>query len=81
MASVAGDHPGQRDLAPPWMEGRWSDRAARLVVALGTSNRNIALALLMAIQSFHGDGDSCRRRRPRASAHRPWATARDVVAF
>jgi BASS family bile acid:Na+ symporter len=31
-----------------------SDRAARRVVALGTSNRNIALALLMAIQSFHG---------------------------
>src|SRR5436190_1028482 len=30
-----------------------SDRAARRVVALGTSNRNIALALLMAIQSFH----------------------------
>jgi bile acid:Na+ symporter, BASS family len=30
------------------------DRAARRVVALGTSNRNIALALLIAIQSFHG---------------------------
>jgi BASS family bile acid:Na+ symporter len=30
------------------------DRGARQVVALGTSNRNIALALLIAIQSFHG---------------------------
>ena len=30
------------------------DRGARRVVALGTSNRNIALALLIAIQSFHG---------------------------
>lgn len=29
-------------------------RATRQVVALGTSNRNIALALLVAIQSFHG---------------------------
>lgn len=29
-------------------------RGARQVVALGTSNRNIALALLMAVQSFHG---------------------------
>jgi BASS family bile acid:Na+ symporter len=29
-------------------------RARRQVVALGTSNRNIALALLLAIQSFHG---------------------------
>ena len=30
------------------------DRGTRQVVALGTSNRNIALALLVAIQSFHG---------------------------
>jgi bile acid:Na+ symporter, BASS family len=30
------------------------DRGARQVVALGASNRNIALALLMAIQSFRG---------------------------
>jgi BASS family bile acid:Na+ symporter len=30
------------------------DRCARRVVALGTSNRNIALALLVAIQSFAG---------------------------
>jgi bile acid:Na+ symporter, BASS family len=30
------------------------DRGARQVVALGISNRNIALALLVAIQSFHG---------------------------
>jgi BASS family bile acid:Na+ symporter len=30
------------------------DRGARQVVALGTSNRNIALALLVAIQSFPG---------------------------
>jgi bile acid:Na+ symporter, BASS family len=29
-------------------------RGARRVVALGTSNRNIALALLVAIQSFPG---------------------------
>jgi BASS family bile acid:Na+ symporter len=29
-------------------------RGVRQVVALGTSNRNIALALLMAIQNFHG---------------------------
>jgi BASS family bile acid:Na+ symporter len=31
-----------------------ADRGARQVTALGTSNRNIALALLVAIQSFHG---------------------------
>ncbi len=31
-----------------------TDRRSRQVVALGTSNRNIALALLVAIQSFHG---------------------------
>jgi bile acid:Na+ symporter, BASS family len=30
------------------------DRGSRQVVALGTSNRNIALALLVAIDSFHG---------------------------
>ena len=30
------------------------NRGARQVVALGTSNRNIALALLVAIQNFHG---------------------------
>ncbi|MCP4284008.1 MAG: bile acid transporter, partial [Gammaproteobacteria bacterium] len=30
------------------------ERAARRVVALGTSNRNIALALLLAIDSFAG---------------------------
>lgn len=30
------------------------NRASRQAVALGTSNRNIALALLIAIQSFHG---------------------------
>lgn len=30
------------------------DRGTRQVVALGTSNRNIALALLVSIQSFHG---------------------------
>ncbi|MCP4408848.1 MAG: bile acid transporter [Gammaproteobacteria bacterium] len=33
-----------------------SERAARRVVALGTSNRNIALALLLAIDSFAGTG-------------------------
>ncbi len=32
------------------------ERNSRRVVALGTSNRNIALALLVAIQSFHGTG-------------------------
>ena len=32
------------------------ERGARQVVAIGTSNRNIALALLIAIQSFHGTG-------------------------
>jgi BASS family bile acid:Na+ symporter len=31
-----------------------SERASRRVVALGTSNRNIALALLLAIESFPG---------------------------
>lgn len=36
-----------------WMIGG-PDRARRQVVALGTSNRNIALALLVAIQSFQG---------------------------
>ena len=30
------------------------ERGSRQVVALGTSNRNIALALLVAVQSFHG---------------------------
>jgi len=30
------------------------DSGSRQVVALGTSNRNIALALLVAVQSFHG---------------------------
>ena len=30
------------------------ERGSRRVVALGTSNRNIALALLVAVQSFHG---------------------------
>jgi BASS family bile acid:Na+ symporter len=30
------------------------NRGSRQVVALGTANRNIALALLIAIQSFHG---------------------------
>lgn len=32
------------------------ERASRRVVALGTSNRNIALALLLAIESFAGTG-------------------------
>jgi bile acid:Na+ symporter, BASS family len=32
------------------------ERAGRRVVALGTSNRNIALALLLAIESFPGTG-------------------------
>mgnify|MGYP003693715317 CR=1 FL=1 len=36
-----------------WMIGG-PDRARRQVVALGTSNRNIALALLVAIESFQG---------------------------
>jgi BASS family bile acid:Na+ symporter len=31
-----------------------SDRGARQVIGLGTSNRNIALALLMALQAFAG---------------------------
>ena len=31
-----------------------SDRGARQVIGLGTSNRNIALALLMALQAFGG---------------------------
>ena len=31
-----------------------SDRGARRVIGLGTSNRNIALALLMALQAFGG---------------------------
>jgi bile acid:Na+ symporter, BASS family len=31
-----------------------TDRTSRQVVALGTSNRNIAFALLVAIESFHG---------------------------
>jgi BASS family bile acid:Na+ symporter len=30
------------------------ERGSRQVLALGTSNRNIALALLVAVQSFHG---------------------------
>ena len=30
------------------------ERGARQVVAMGTSNRNIALALLVALQSFAG---------------------------
>lgn len=37
-------------LAGYWVGGK--ERAARLVVALGTSNRNIALAVLVAISSF-----------------------------
>ncbi len=41
-------------LALGWMLGG-PDKAARLVIGLGTSNRNIALALLIALQSF---GDS-----------------------
>jgi BASS family bile acid:Na+ symporter len=36
-----------------WMLGG-KDRPARQVIALGTANRNIALALLVAIQSFPG---------------------------
>jgi BASS family bile acid:Na+ symporter len=36
-----------------WLVGG-PDRRSRRVVALGTSNRNIALALLVAIGSFHG---------------------------
>jgi BASS family bile acid:Na+ symporter len=36
-----------------WLIGG-PERRVRQVVALGTSNRNIALALLVAIQSFHG---------------------------
>lgn len=40
-------------LALGWMLGG-SIRSARQVVALGTSNRNIALALLVAFQSFSG---------------------------
>ena len=36
-----------------WMVGG-PDRSSRQVVALGTSNRNIALALLIAVQSFPG---------------------------
>lgn len=40
-------------LALGWALGG-PDRGARRVVALGTSNRNIALALLMALQSFGG---------------------------
>ena len=32
------------------------DKASRRVVALGTSNRNIALALLLAVESFPGTG-------------------------
>jgi BASS family bile acid:Na+ symporter len=40
-------------LALGWMLGGPA-RGARRVVALGTSNRNIALALLVAIQSFPG---------------------------
>jgi len=36
-----------------WLVGG-PERRARQVVAFGTSNRNIALALLVAIQSFHG---------------------------
>jgi BASS family bile acid:Na+ symporter len=38
-------------LALGWAVGG-PDRAARLVIGLGTSNRNIALALLIALQSF-----------------------------
>ncbi len=41
-------------LALGWALGG-PDKAARLVIGLGTSNRNIALALLIALQSF---GDS-----------------------
>ena len=36
-----------------WLVGG-PDRGSRRVVAMGTSNRNIALALLVAIESFHG---------------------------
>ena len=36
-----------------WLLGG-STPGTRRVVALGTSNRNIALALLVAVQSFHG---------------------------
>jgi len=43
----------EASLALGWMIGG-PERAARLVVGLGTSNRNIALALLVAIQSFAG---------------------------
>ena len=37
-----------------WKVGGTCIRRSRQVVALGTSNRNIALALPAAIQSFHG---------------------------
>jgi len=37
-----------------WLGGK--ERAGRRVVALGTCNRNIALALLLAIESFAGTG-------------------------
>jgi BASS family bile acid:Na+ symporter len=40
-------------LALGWAMGG-PDRNARRVVSLGTSNRNIALALLMSLQSFAG---------------------------
>jgi len=39
-------------LAGYWMGGK--EKASRLVIALGTSNRNIALAVLVAISSFPG---------------------------
>src|SRR5205809_1332599 len=81
LASVAGNHPGQGDLTPLWMEGRWF--RPRRAAGGGTWHKQSQYRT----RSAHGrselpwDGDSCRRRRLRASAHWPWATARDVVAF
>jgi BASS family bile acid:Na+ symporter len=52
MALVAMAICSELSLALGYVLGSMQQRTSRQVVALGTSNRNIALALLLAIQSF-----------------------------
>ena len=62
-----------------WLLGG-PERSSRQVIALGTSNRNIALALLVAIQNFRIEV-AFGRCRQRPSPHRARAAACRVVAF
>jgi len=54
LAATGGDDSRERALPATGLFAGGPDRGARQVIGLGTSNRNIALALLLALQAFGG---------------------------